>query len=320
MSSQPTKSVFITGGSGYIGSTLIPLAIYSGYTVHALSRTPTSDAKLISLGAIPVRGDLSSHSILTSSASSADIVFSLADSISDNYGTFSMETRIATNNGGVTALAAGLRGTGKPLIVTSGSLAAAPDPEGRETDETAPPFTEFSPLVIEAEKHAFGLAEEYGIRVCAIRLAPYVYGRMGSGVKIFMGLAMKSGEMFYVGHGQVRVSTVHVEDAARLYLKIAEKGRSGEAYNATAETDVSQRELAEAIGRVVGLKTVSKSFEEAEKQLGWFFAKFLSVGNRASSRKAREELGWEPEVKRGILEEVEKGSYVQLAEELKKVV
>jgi hypothetical protein len=51
-------------------------------------------------------------------------------------------------------------------------------------------------------------------------------------------------------------------------------------------------------------------------KVGPFLAGFLSVENRASNRKAREELGWEVRGK-GILEDIENGSYVEVARALK---
>ncbi|KAF2472281.1 putative NAD dependent epimerase/dehydratase [Lindgomyces ingoldianus] len=311
------KKIFITGASGYIGSVITQQAITSGYTVHALSRSSPSDSKLSSLGATPIRGDLSTHDILTREAAAADIVISLADALAGNFGTMTMEERVRINNGALTALAEGLKGTGKPLVVTSGSLAVAADPEGKETNESSPPWSD-SPFSTGSEDHAFGLGKELGIRICAIRLAPYVYGRGGSGVKLFMGMAAAAGSVFYVDSGSVRITTVHVDDAARLYLLVAEKGRAGEVYNATSETHVTQRQLTEAMGKVLALPVREQSYADTEAKMGLFFAKFLSLENRAGNRKAMEEFGWVPQAKKGILEEIASGSYVEVAEGLRK--
>jgi len=307
------QTIFITGASGYIGMTLTKLAISSGYTIHALSRSETSDAKLSAVGAIPIRGDITTHDVLTREAAAADIVINIADSIAGDY-TIAMAERTRINNAAVDALVAGLKGTGKALIVTSGSLITAPDPEGKETDESSP-VTE-DELIPKMEEYALGKQAE-GVKIMAVRLAPYVYGNGGSGVALFMNMFHRKGSGFYVLPGTAKITTVHVEDAARLYLLVAEKGRSGEKYNAAFETHVSQRELAEAIGRALGVEVHGLSSEEAGKQLGSFFAQFLGSENRASGAKAKRELGWEVTVKEGILEDVAKGSYVEVAEGLK---
>jgi nucleoside-diphosphate-sugar epimerase len=80
-----SEKIFITGGSGYIGSVIITLALASGYTITALSRSPTSDEKLRALGATPVRGHLKTYDVLTQESTKADIVIHLADLLSDDF-------------------------------------------------------------------------------------------------------------------------------------------------------------------------------------------------------------------------------------------
>ncbi|KAF2255396.1 putative NAD dependent epimerase/dehydratase [Trematosphaeria pertusa] len=312
------QTIFITGGSGYIGSTIIEKAITEGYKITALSRTKSSDEKLKKLGAMPVRGDLATHDVLTREAAKADIVINVADALAGDY-SMPQEQRFAINNAAVGALAEGMKGNGKPLVLTSGSLIVAPDPEGKETDETSPPwptgpFRQFKELMDGRNLEYM----EQGIRVCSVRLAPYVYGRGGSGVALFMKRFAATGGAFYVDEGSARTTTVHVEDAARLYLLVAQKGRAGEAYNATFETDVTQRQIAEAIAKQLGLACPSMPKADLEATMGPFFATFLSAENRASNKKAKEELGWEVRAEKGILDEIATGSYVEVAKGLKK--
>ncbi|KAF2651930.1 putative NAD dependent epimerase/dehydratase [Lophiostoma macrostomum CBS 122681] len=310
-----SKSLFITGGSGYIGSKIVEFAIADGYTVTALSRSEASDAKLRDLGASPVRGDLTTLDVLTREAAKADIVISIADSIAGDYG-MSQEERGRINSAGMSALSEGLKGTNKLFINTGGSLLVAADPDGKETDESSPlwPDKQFD---TGGERLAMSFQEK-GIRVCSVRLAPYVYGRGGSGVLLFLSGAAKAGACTYVDEGAVRVTTVHVDDAARLYLLVAQKGRSGEAYNAVFENNVTQRQLSEAYAKVLDLPTRSIPYDAAESAMGKFIARFLSLENRASGAKARKELGWEPKAEKGILEEITTGSYVKVAENLRK--
>jgi nucleoside-diphosphate-sugar epimerase len=167
-----------------------------------------------------------------------------------------------------------------------------------------------------SERYAI-VQHKKGIRVSTIRLAPYVYGRGGSGVRLFMTMAANGGEVVYVGDGQTRTTTVHVDDAARLYFLAAKNAKASEAYNATYETDVTDRQLAEVMGQVMGLPVRSQSYEDTVAKAGELLAKFLSTENRASNAKAIKELGWQPREK-GILEEITAGSYVELAKTLRK--
>ncbi|KAE9399320.1 putative NAD dependent epimerase/dehydratase [Gymnopus androsaceus JB14] len=314
MATSAKQHIFMTGAHGYIGSVITEFAIAEGYTVTGLSRSETSDAKLRSLVATPVRGDISTYDVLTRESANADIVIHLAGTWRDhpdNYSEVVREDGLA-----VDAIVKGLKGSGKPFLVTSGTLATAPNPNGGETSESSPLREKPLNDRIASERYALSKAAE-NVNVVAMRLAPYVYGRAGSTIRLLMVFASNSGEVTYVDEGSVKITTVHVEDAARAYLLAAKKGRAGEAYNVTYETDVTFRQLSEAMGQVLGLPVYSRSLEEMVNA-GWieFLVKFISTESRGSNAKAKKELGWEPKGK-GILEEVTLGSYVELAKGLK---
>ncbi|KAK9259013.1 hypothetical protein V1519DRAFT_469620 [Lipomyces tetrasporus] len=226
----------MTGASGYIGSMITEFAIEEGYD---------SDAKLTSLGPVPVRGELSSLD--------AQIVLHLADA----WG-FTLRIDAAA----VDAMGESLHGTGKPLVVTSGA----------ETTESTPPWQ--TPLNdrIRAEQNALQMCEK-GVQLCAIR----------------RGESVNNGEVIYVNDGGTRTSTVHSDDAARLFL-----AKAGDDFNGTSSTDVTARQMAEAMGSALNLSVRSLTFEETASKIGELLATFLSAENRASNAKAIRELGWQP--------------------------
>ncbi|RAK97745.1 putative NAD dependent epimerase/dehydratase [Aspergillus ibericus CBS 121593] len=309
--------LFLTGGSGYIGSVLTTHALSKNYTVHSLSRTPTSDIKIRSLGAVPIRGDLGSLDILRTQAQQADIVIHLADPMSGNYALPYTE-RIAIDDAAVRAIADGMAGRSdtqrKTLVVTSGSLVVAAT--GQETDETSALWETPLNERIESERRNLGVRGR-GVRVCVVRLAPWVYGGGGeSGVGLFMRMFMGMGEVLVIGDGGGRTAAVHVEDAARLFLLVAERAEDGEVFNGCAEWGVTFGELGRAMAEVLGVRVGVVGVEEAVERWG-FLGRFWSTENRASGGKAMRVLGWKPE-RVGILEDVRRGSYVELAERLKR--
>jgi hypothetical protein len=107
---------------------------------------------------------------------------------------------LRTDAAAVDAMADPLRDSGKPLVVTSGTLVFGPDPDGADTPESS--VLSKMPLNnrMHAERDALEMAAN-GARVCAVRLAPYVYGRGGTGVRLFMQMTMTSGEVVYVDDG-----------------------------------------------------------------------------------------------------------------------
>jgi len=52
------KQVFVTGGSGFVGQSLIPMLKEQGYQVKALARSAQAIQKVGQLGAISIKGDL----------------------------------------------------------------------------------------------------------------------------------------------------------------------------------------------------------------------------------------------------------------------
>ncbi|KAK3339723.1 hypothetical protein B0T25DRAFT_467049 [Lasiosphaeria hispida] len=308
------KRLFMTGASGYIGSVITELAIADGYHVHGLSRTEASDAKLGSLGAVPVRGDLSSLDVLRHESAEADVVIHLATAYTLSEPSY--DAAWPVDKAALDAVAGSLAGTDKPLVMTSGTLIVAADPAGAETTEESPEDPEPINSRGKAEQYALGLARR-GVRVTVVRLAPYVYGRGGSGVRLFMNMAAEAGGVTCVDGGKNHITAVHVDDAARLYLQAARSGKAGEVFNASGATDVTARQLFEAMAEALRLPVWDITFADAEARMGETFALFLTAENRASGAKAAKELGWQPEG-RGVLEDISKGSYQAVAEVLRK--
>lgn len=311
--------IFITGASGYIGSVITEQALSKGYTVHGLSRNAASDEKLKALGATLIRGDLTTLDVLRHESAQADIVFHLAF-IHDWSMDWNEVMRI--DGEAVDAIGEGLKGTNKPFVISSASAIVEPDLAGGETTEESPATTRMPfALRVKAEGRALEWSKKE-VGIMSIRLPPYVYGRGGSGfIPRLMQMALKNGEALYVDQGTTRSSGVHVDDAAALYLLVAEKLRAGEVkagevFNATAPTYPTVKEMAEAIGAVLGVPARSAKREEVEEKWGAFLTAFAQHSNMASNQKAKEQLGWQLH---GVemLADIASGSYVELAKKLK---
>lgn len=305
--------IFVTGATGYIGRVVTERALAQGHNVFGLSRSEEGDAKLKALGATPVRGELTNLNVLRKESSKADAVLHLA--FIHDWG-MDYEEVLRIDMAAVDALGDPLRGTEKALVVTSGTAVVDPDPAGGETTEDSPLSKTFVLKDrIRSERHALSRSKD-GVRVSALRLPPYVYGRGGSYfVPMLMEAAAKAGASLYVDNGSLRTSDVHVDDAAELYLLAAKKAKPGEVFNGAGSTTVTLRQLAEGIGAALGLPVRSVSREEAEAKWGQFLTSFVQFENRASNRKAVQQLGWQPT---GIdmLSDIRSGSYRELAAKL----
>lgn len=306
--------IFVTGATGYIGKVVVEHAVRAGHQVEGLARNPEGAAKVSRLGATPVLGELKSFDVLAAAASRADAVLHLAyihDFTLDHNIVIDAEVKA------VTALAKGAQG--KPIITTSGTALAAPAPDGGETDETAPIYEGFVlGKRIHAERAVLELAKN-GAHVVSVRLPQYVYGRGGSFfVPMLMEQAAKHGVSAWVAGPAKHTSAVDVDDAARFYLAAAKNAPAGSLYICTGESDVSIRAMAEAIGQALEVPARGMLRAEVEALWGPFLAGFVDYDNRASSAKARRELGWRPETKNGLLADITKGSYSELAKQLRR--
>ena len=243
---------FITGASGYIGTVLTSQVISKGYTVHGLSHTLSSDAKIKALGATPICGDFTSLNVLCSEASQSDIVFHL-DYIHSLGWSNDLPDIVHVN-----VIGEGLKGSNKPFVITSGSC-VMPHPENGEMTEEMPSTTVI-PFAIRSasENHMLGWAKE-GVGIAVICMPPYVYGRGGSMfLPYLVQMALKIGEVLYVDDGSTCTSAVHVDDAVALYLLITgklreEKIKPGKIFNCTTPTYHTVKEMAKAIGAVICL-------------------------------------------------------------------
>jgi nucleoside-diphosphate-sugar epimerase len=113
----------------------------------------------------------------------------------------------------------------------------------------------------------------------------------------------------YAGDGANRWSAVHRRDAARLFRLAVERAPAGSVWHGVAEEGVPTRDIAEVIGRHLGVAMASIAPEEAPEHFGWIGG-FFAADVPASSALTRERLGWEP-VEAGLIADLEAGHYFQ---------
>ncbi len=295
--------IFLTGATGYVGSVVAEKLKGRGYKVSGLARNDESEAKLSAKNIEAVRGELHDFDVLKTAASDADAVIHTAFSHNfDDYNdAVKLEREVIKNFAEVLAQ------TNKPLIITSSS-AILGDTRGNLADEDYP-FGENSSRKFrgEAERDVLQLSSK-GIRSIVLRLPLFVYGRSGSSfVSFVIKQAKQSGSANYFETGEHRVSAVHVEDAADLYLLALETSTAKGLYNVAAES-VSMKEMNEAVARLLDVKAKGISAEKAREQFGKMFD-FLSINNQLDVAKAKRDLQWEINSNRTILDDIENGSY-----------
>jgi nucleoside-diphosphate-sugar epimerase len=297
--------VFVTGASGHIGSAVVPELLAAGHQVIGLARSDGSAEALAAAGAEVRRGDLDDLDGLREAAGAADGVIHLAFR-HDLMGAGDYEGASAADLAATKALAAGLEGTGKPLVTTSGTLmlafAGITRRPGTEAD-----FASGGPRV-DAENFVIGLGER-GVRSSVVRLPPIVHSSLDHHgfAHILIGIARQAGVSGYVEDGANRWPSVHTLDAATVYRLALESAPAGTRIHAVADEGIPFRDIAAAIGRGAGVPTASISAADAADRFA-FLGRMVGVDNPTSSELTRKLLPWNP-THPGLIEDLAEGHY-----------
>jgi nucleoside-diphosphate-sugar epimerase len=277
--------VFVTGATGFIGSTLVRELIDAGHQVLGLARSDAGAQSLVAAGAQVQRGDLDDLDSLRSGAAQSDGVIHTA--FKHDWSKFAESCE--TDKRAIEALGSALEGSHRPLLVTGGAAALVQGRPATEEDPAIPP-SDSLPRVSEPAGLSF---VERGVNAAVVRL-PQVHNTVKQGLITYLvTLAREKGVSAYIGEGLNRWAAAHVLDVARLYRLALEKCEAGARYNAIAEEGVALRDIAEVIGRGLKVPVVSKSPEEAPAHFG-FLAMFAGRDLIVSSKLTQERLGWRP--------------------------
>jgi len=291
--------VFVTGATGFIGSAVVNELLSGGHEVLGLARSERSVEALQAVGATPHRGRLEDLDSLRTGAAQADAVIHTA--FNHDF-TVPREVASAADVKVIQAIGEVLVETDRPLLVTAGT--------GLATEDDAA-----TSLRAASEATALSFAAR-GVRPAVVRFPSTVHGRGDHGfLPILIDTARRQGISAFPGDGANRWAAVHRLDAARLFRMALESGRAGVRWHGVAEEGVPTREIAEAIGRGLGLPTRSIDPAKAVAHFG-FLGAFFSMDLPSTSARTREHLGWEP-VELGLIADLDEGHYF---ESLKAVV
>jgi nucleoside-diphosphate-sugar epimerase len=282
--------LFLTGATGYIGGSVALQLLACGHRVRGLVRSAEGAAFLAAQGIEPVRGDLDDTALLTREAQCADGV---------------VHTASADHAPSVHALIAGLAGSSKPLIHTSGASVVGDDARGQAP--SGPVFDEDTPLAVDPRKQARRdidlcvlAAATQGVR-SAVICPSLVYG-VGHGLKqdsvqipFLVANARAQGRVQVVGQGLNVWSNVHLDDLVALYLRVLDQAPPGAFYFAE-NGEASFGDLGAAIATRLGLPGVV-SLDPVVAAERWGVPRaYFSLGSNSRIRavRARRELGWAP--------------------------
>ena len=283
--------IFVTGATGWVGSAIVDELLAYGHSIIALVRDSGKADILKAKGAEVVMGSLDDEAVLTGAARAADAVIHTA--FHHDFSHFAESA--AQDARAIEWLGSGLRGSHKPMLVTSGLSGL---PRGATEDDLPDPRT-----LRQSEKAAANLRSR-GIKVGVVRLACSVHGQGDYGfLPNVIALAKRTGVSAWMDEGDNCWSGVHRADAARVYRMVLEKGLAREVYHAVADEAVPFRTLAEDIARRLGVQAACRPAEHFGS-----FARMVGSDLAASSAMTRATLGWTP-TGPGLLQDLDDAEY-----------
>jgi nucleoside-diphosphate-sugar epimerase len=299
--------VFVTGASGFIGSAVVQELRGAGHEVVGLARSESAAESLAAAGAEIRRGSLEDLDSLRAGAEASDGVIHLAY-IHDFSRT---EDNASVDRAAIETFGATLAGSDRPLVIASGTLLVVPPGQIATEVDAGDPGDNGVGARRCNEQLLLSLADR-GVRSASVRLAPTVHGEGDHGfVPIIIGAAREKGVSGYVGDGSSRWPAVHRLDAARLFRVALESAAPGTALHGVAEEGIPVREIADVIGRHLGVPVESIAPDGAVEHFGSLGA-LLGLDSPASSVLTRERFGWQPR-RPGLIDDLDAGHYFERA-------
>ncbi|MGH8179068.1 MAG: NAD-dependent epimerase/dehydratase family protein [Steroidobacter sp.] len=307
--------IFITGASGFVGGA-IAAALARTHEVHAMSRSPASDASIKAVNATPVRCELGATP--ADVLSGCDAVIHCAAFVKQ-WG--ARKQFWATNVDGTSQLLNAARSAGVRRFIHMGTEAAlfrGQDMSGVDEDYPYPRHTPFlySETKAAAERAVLA-ANAPGFATISIR-PRFVWGPGDQTILPALESMVRAGRFVWIDAGRAHSSTTHIDNLVHGVTLALERGSGGNAYFVTDEGTTTLREFITALLATRGLTPPDKSIpgwlarslgamtesvwrltgRKSEPPLTRFAAAMMSRDCTIKTEKARRELGFAPIVSR----------------------
>lgn len=307
------KKVLVTGATGFIGGRLAERLVSEGIQVRGLARTPAKGQWLAKLGVELVPGDITDPASLRAAIAGCQLVFHAAAWVSEG-GT---KTEVwAINVMGTQNVIDAALAVGVERLVHLSSCAVYGSLQQHNIDETTPTRMRgnlYGDSKVAAEEVVFQAHRAHGLPVVAAR-ASQVYGPRSRQFTLRPVEVIKAGKMVLIDKGRHLCKPIYIDNLVDGLILCAQvEAAVGEAINFTDDTPVPWREFFGAYGRMLGIN----SFPSVPFALAWLIGYYneiaarlrgkkasfnrgaiqaLRSSNSFSNQKARELLGWEPNV------------------------
>ncbi|WP_298278462.1 NAD-dependent epimerase/dehydratase family protein [uncultured Bradyrhizobium sp.] len=277
--------VFVTGGTGVIGSAVVCELIARGHRVLGLARSDAAAARLAARGAAVMAGDIATPDTWVARLPDVDAVIHMACDFSSDMGAIerrlldALLPALATPSGRIRFIYTG----GCWLFGPTGDVVA-------NESATLAPLPAFAWMLPHLERVLIS-RELHGIVVHPAM----VYEAAGGVFRRFAHEACKGAAIRVVGGESVRWPLVHSHDLATLYALALDRAPARSSFIGAAIEGHPVGRIARAFARRSGKPQdpVIVSADAIAAELGEW-ARGYALDQRLSGTKARHDLGWQP--------------------------
>ncbi len=244
--------VFVSGGTGFVGSYLVPYLLRNGHSVMLLVRPNVNRVRSLPEGVEIVAGNPLRAGPWWQRLAECDAAINLVGE--PLQGRWSAQKKTLIRNSRLitlTHLTDALPADKPFTLISASAVGVYGDGRERKLDESAPTGRDFLAGVAREWERAAELAKAKGIRVVITRLG-LVLGP-GGGALAEMAKAMRRKLGGVVGSGRQWVSWIHHEDLARAMLFFMAQSELQGRANLCSPNPVRQADLARGLSTLLNL-------------------------------------------------------------------
>ena len=282
------KRILVTGGAGFIGSTVVDKLVEAGYEARILDirRSPHHRPEQVET----VVGDILKPADVRRAVAGCDAVIHMAAAADVNEVAKDPAVAEALNARGTLNVLEAARAEGVQRIVYASTIWVYSDVDEACVDEdtpVAPPAHIYSATKLAGELYCQSYARQYGLEYTLLRFGiPYgPRARPAAVVPTFVRKALAGEPLTVAGGGAQRRRFVYVEDLADGVVRALCPAAANRTYNLVGDEEVTVLDIASTVQSLVGDVEIA----HVEGRATDF------RGAEVDGTRARRELGWRAE-------------------------
>ena len=249
--------ILVTGGTGQIGSRLVPALLKKGHVPVILTRREAAARKMFGEGCKVVEGNPARPGDWQKAAADCDAIVNLAGENlfnhrwNDKFKAMMTESRIQATRNVVAAVSSKpRRADGEPKTLVNGSaIAYYGATADEELTEESPPASDFLARLCQDWETEARKAEPFGVRLAMIRIGIVLDKKAGALPNLLTPFRLGIGGP--VAGGKQWMSWIHHEDMTGLLSMALENAAAVGPINGTAPHPVTNRDFGKALGKAL---------------------------------------------------------------------